>query len=316
MKEASYTSSMDTNMKQHYAVTGGAGFIGTNLVERLIADGHAVTVIDDLSAGKRERLPKEAHFLQLDVRATEDLVDAMRGADAIFHLAALPRVQYSIEHPQETFDVNVTGTLSVLEAARRAGVHKVIFASTCAVYGESEQLPLTESLPLAPKSPYALHKQMGEGLMHLYHTLYGLETASLRFFNVYGPHLDPDGPYALVIGQFLKRFAHDEPIVIFGDGEQTRDFVHVHDVVDALVRASQLDSSSDGVYNIGSGVETSIRSLAGMFSDNIQHEPPRIEPRRTCADIGHVRDVLGWEPHISLEGGIEELKREFSAGMA
>ena len=294
-----------------YAVTGGAGFIGTNVVAELLNGGHEVTVIDDLSGGKRERVPDGVRFIERDVRDTPLLINALSGIDVAVHLAAQPRVQYSIEHPKETFEVNVSGTLSVLEAARAAGVRRVVFASTSAVYGDQEVMPLTEHMEIRPKSPYALHKEMGEGLMNLYQSLYGLETVSLRFFNVYGPHLDPDGPYALVVGQFLKRAANGEPITIFGDGAQTRDFVHVHDVARAITLASESHDAPGRIFNIGSGTETSIRELATLFTDRIEHAPPRIEPRRTCADVASARAVLGWEPTVSLKDGIAALKREW-----
>lgn len=300
-------------MGKRYVVTGGAGFIGTNLVERLCADGHHVVVVDDLSAEKRERAERGAEFTCTDVRDTPALIQAVRGADTIFHLAALPRVQYSIEHPAETFSVNVCGTLSVLEAARGAGVPRVVFASTSAVYGDSDSPALSESLPVLPKSPYALQKHICEGLMRMYAELYGLETVALRFFNVFGPHLDSDGPYALVVGQFLKCIAEGKPLTITGDGEQTRDFIHVEDVVEALVRSAEMAGIGGEVVNIGSGQGTTINALARMCGGNVQYVAPRIEPRHSCADIQRARELLHWTPHVSLSAGIGELKRSLLA---
>ncbi len=241
-------------MKQKFLVTGGAGFIGTNLVEQLVSGGHEVVVVDDLSAGDAKRLPPEAIFHQLDIRDTNALTAACTGVDVVVHLAALPRVQFSIDYPAQTHDVNVTGTLSVLEAARTAGVKRVVYAASSSAYGDQEVLPLSIDLPAQPKSPYALHKYIGEEYMRLWSALFGIETVSLRFFNVYGPHLDPDGPYALVIGRFLKLAMQGQPLTITGDGEQTRDFTHVRDVVAAVEKASSVEKVGKGeVFNVGAG---------------------------------------------------------------
>lgn len=298
--------------KKTYLVTGGAGFIGTNLVEKLIADGQSVIVVDDLSAGNRERLPDAVVFHELDIRDTEALAAAAKGADVIIHLAALPRVQFSIESPVETHEVNVTGTLSVLEAAKKAGVKRIVYAASSSAYGDQETLPLSVDLPPQPKSPYALHKYIGEAYMRLWSELYGLETVSLRFFNVYGPHLDPDGPYALVIGRFLKLALEGQPLTITGDGEQTRDFTHVEDVASAIIKAATLETVGNGeVLNIGAGNQTSINELARMISDSIEYVPPRIEPKHTKADISLTKEKLDWEPTIALADGVNELKRQF-----
>lgn len=298
-----------------YVVTGGAGFIGTNLVEQLIADGHRAVVVDNLCAGTRERIPAAASFHECDVRDTHALAELSAGADAILHLAAVPRVQYSIDEPRASHSVNVDGTLSVLAAARDAGVPRVVLASSCAVYGDQDQLPLTESCPPKPQSPYALHKWIGEAYLRLWSELYGLETVSLRFFNVYGPHLDPDGPYALVVGRFLKQAAAGGPVTVTGDGEQTRDFIHVADVVRALCSAAAPHAPKRGeVYNIGSGVPTSINALAAQFRCAVEHIPPRHEVRHACADVSRARADLGWEPQVALSDGIVQLKREWGLG--
>lgn len=189
---------------QTFLVTGGAGFIGTNVVHFLVEHGHTVKVVDDLTAGKRERLPDSIDFYELDIRDTAALSTVCEGVDVLIHLAALPRLQFSIDHPQVAHDVNITGTLSVLEAARAAGVKRIVYAASSSAYGDQEILPLTTDLPPQPKTPYALQKYVGEAYMKLWSELFGLKTVSLRFFNVYGPHLDPDGAYALVIGRFLK----------------------------------------------------------------------------------------------------------------
>jgi UDP-glucose 4-epimerase len=299
-------------MKQKYLITGGAGFIGTNVVETLVAEGHEVVVVDDLSAGDAKRLPPTVAFHQLDIRDTAALTELCRGIDIIVHLAALPRVQFSIDEPVVTYAVNVTGTVSVLEAARSASVKRIVFAASSAVYGDQETLPLSINLPAQPKSPYALHKYIGEEMMRLWSVVYGVETVSLRFFNVYGPHLDPDGPYALVIGRFLKLAMAQEPLTITGDGEQTRDFVYVGDVVSAIVKASVSKNVGRGeVLNIGSGEQTSIKDLALMISSDCTHVPARLEPKHTVADISLTQEYLSWQPTITLEVGIEKLKHDW-----
>lgn len=298
--------------KQTYLVTGGAGFIGTNLVEQLVAAGQNVLVVDDLSAGNKERLPAAAAFHQVDIRDTKTLTALCAGVDVVVHLAALPRVQFSIEDPLSTHDVNVTGTLSVLEAARAAGVRRVVYAASSSAYGDQETLPLATDLPPQPKSPYAFHKYAGEVMAKLWSDLYGLETVSLRFFNVYGPHLDPDGPYALVIGRFLKLASQGEPLTITGDGEQTRDFTHVADVVAAVIKAATSSNVGHGeVLNIGAGKQTSINELAKMIGGAIEYVPPRIEPKHTLADISKTIELLDWRPQVTIEAGVAELKASF-----
>lgn len=296
-----------------YLVTGGAGFIGTNLCERLVADGMRVIVVDNLIAGNAERLPSSVTFHQIDICDTHALAEVMKGVDVVIHLAALPRVQFTIDEPVEAHRVNVDGTLSVLEAMRRTGVSRIVFATSAAIYGDQEMMPLTESMPARPKSPYGLHKYMGECMLTLWHELYGIESISLRFFNVYGPHLDPEGAYALAIGRFLKLRQEGKPITVTGDGEQTRDFVHVRDVVDAIVRASTNAHVGHGeVFNIGSGKEVSINALAALVGGPVEHIQPRVEPRVCCADATSAGRALGWTPAVTLEDGIAELKRIFN----
>lgn len=295
-----------------YVITGGAGFIGTNLAEHLIGEGHKVIIVDDLSAGKRETLPAEVEFHQVSILDTKALTEICQGVDVLVHLAALPRVQFSIEYPTEAHEVNVTGTLSVLEAARAAGVSRLVYAASSSAYGDQDVLPLSLDLPPQPKSPYALHKYVGEEYMRLWSTLYGIETVSLRFFNVYGPHLDPDAPYALAIATFLKQAAHKKPLTITGDGEQTRDFTHVSDVVAAIVLAATNETVGRGeVFNVGAGKQTSINALASMISDNIEYIPARLEPKHTLADISKTTEVLGWQPKVHIEEGIAELKHAY-----
>jgi len=299
-------------MKTKFLIIGGAGFIGTNLAECLIEAGHSVVVADDLSAGDNSaRLPKEVDFHKLDVRDTKELTDVCSGVDVIVHLAALPRVEFSIQHPQEAHDVNVNGTLSVLEAARSAGVKRVVFAASSAAYGDQQNLPLSLGLSVQPKSPYALHKYMGEQMMKLWSQIYGIETVSLRFFNVYGSHMDPHGAYALVIGRFLNLAVEGKPLTITGDGEQTRDFVHVKDVAEAIIKASAIETVGKGeVFNIGSGAETTVNEVAKLIGGDIEYVAARLEPKRSVADITETKNRLDWEATISLEEGITSLKHE------
>lgn len=299
-------------MEKTFLVTGGAGFIGTNLVEYLVKEGHTTIVVDDLSAGDAKRLPPEAIFHQLDIRDTAALTKVCAGVDVVVHLAALPRVQFSIASPVKTHDVNVNGTLSVLEAARAAGVKRVVYAASSSAYGNQDVLPLSINLSPQPKSPYALHKYIGEEYMRLWSALFGIETVSLRFFNVYGPHLDPDGPYALVIGRFLKLALEGKPLTITGDGEQTRDFTHVSDVIVAVMHAGTLTSVGKGeVFNVGAGKQTSINELARMIGGITEHIPSRLEPKHTMADISLTKEQLEWEPKINLKEGITELKLQW-----
>lgn len=299
-------------MKTKYLITGGAGFVGTNLAERLIREGKRVVIVDDLSGGKEERIPKEAIFHKLDICNTEELTKAMEGVEVVVHLAALPRVQFSIEHPFEAQRVNVDGTLSVLEAARAAGVQRIVYAASSSAYGDQDVMPLTETMQAQPKSPYGLHKYYGEVMMKLWADIHDMETVSLRFFNVYGPHLDPNGAYALVIGKFLKQRLDGQPMTITGDGEQSRDFTHVFDTIDAVIRAAESDKVGKGeVFNVGAGRNITVNEIARLIGGPVEYIAPRIEPKHTLADSSRIKEVLGWEPTIRIEDGIQMLKEQF-----
>ena len=207
-------------MAKKMVVVGGAGFIGSNLTEALVKRGGEVHVIDNLVGGKREQVDPGATLHVVDIRDALAIAPIIAGADTVFHLAALPRVQYSIEHPVETNEVNVGGVVHVLTAAREGGVRRVVYSASSSAYGDQETMPLVETMPAHPLSPYGLQKYVGELYCRLYTEVYGLETVSLRYFNVYGRNQDPEGPYALVIGKFLKQRAEGVPITITGDGEQ------------------------------------------------------------------------------------------------
>ncbi|HEY9585370.1 MAG TPA: NAD-dependent epimerase/dehydratase family protein [Candidatus Paceibacterota bacterium] len=293
-------------------VTGGAGFIGSHLVDELIRRGYAVRVVDNLIAGKKENIHPDAEFFKVDIRNMEALRPIMDGATFVFHLAALPRVQYSIEQPVETHDVNVNGTLNVLLAARDANVKRVVYSASSSAYGDQETMPLHEEMLAQPLSPYGLHKYIGEQYARVFSVVYGLPTVSLRYFNAYGSRFDPEGAYALVIGKFLKLRKNGEPLPVTGDGEQTRDFTHVRDIVSANLLAAESKNVGKGeVVNIGAGREVSINHIAKLVGGRVTHIPARLEPRRTLADNTRAKKLFGWEPRVLLEDGIAELLHEW-----
>jgi len=246
----------------------------------------------------------------VDVRDTEALPALLADADIVFHLAALPRVEYSIQNPVETHGVNVTGTVNVLASVKKGA--RVVLASSAAVYGDIDAPILSENLPAAPVSPYGLHKYASERYLALASLLYSTETVSLRFFNVYGPRLDPEGPYALVVGRFLKLRKEGKPLTITGDGEQTRDFIHTDDIVSALIAAGESSRVGKGeIINIGTGHGTSVNELADAFGGEREYLPPRIEPRASCADVTRAKDLLDFVASVSLADGVADLKREW-----
>ncbi len=292
-------------------ITGGAGFIGSNLSHALVKAGWETHIVDINPSFRKDTLPKEATLHVLDVRTTADIEKVFAGADVVFHTAAVPRVPYSIEHPVETTDQNITGTVSVLTAAARAKVRRVVYSSSGSAYGQQKTLPFVETMEAAPVHPYGLQKYVGELFAALWPTLYGIETVSLRYFNVYGQGMDPNGAYALAIGKFLLARTKGEPITIFGDGTVTRDFTHVRDVVAANMLAAESTKVGKGeVINIGAGRNISIQTLAEMFGGEIKYGPPRIESHDALADNRKAKELLGWIPTIKVEDGIAELKRE------
>jgi len=289
-------------------VVGGAGFIGSHVTDALVSRGFNVHVIDDLSAGKREYVNEKATLHVVDIVNYEDIAPIIGSAHAVFHFAALPRVQYSIEHPIETNTVNVGGLLNVLEAARSGGVKRVIYSASSSAYGDQKKMPLTEDMPAEPLSPYGLQKYVGELYCKLFSVVYGLETVSLRYFNVYGRRQDPEGAYALVIGKFLKQREEGNPLTITGDGTQTRDFTHVSDVVRANLLAMESEHVGGGeTVNIGGGKNYSINEIAGIIGGPMEYVPARIEPHDTLADTTRAKELLGWEPEVPLPEGIKEL---------
>jgi nucleoside-diphosphate-sugar epimerase len=298
-----------------YLVTGGAGFIGTNIVIELLAQGHIVRVLDNYSAGKKsERIRDGVEYMEGDIRNMEDCLRACDGMDGVFHLAAKPRVVYSVEHPLETHDNNINGTLNMLIAARDVGVKRLVFSTSSSVYGgDKGRVQLTEDIPKNPKSPYALHKLVGQEYCRLFSELYGLETVSLCYFNIYGPYLDPDGAYALVIGKFLKQLSEGRSMSICGDGEQVRDYTHVSDVVRANILAMTKDTVGAGeMINIGNNRPFSVNELAKLIGGPVEYVAPRPgDVQYSCADPSRARELLGWESTVKLEDGIMMLKKGF-----
>ena len=292
-------------------VTGGAGFIGSNLVDALIERGDEVIIIDNLLTGKRENVNPKANFYEVDIRDLDAIKPLFKGVDYVFHLAAFPRVQPSIEDPITSHDINLNGTLNVLVAARDAGVRKFIYSASSSAYGNQEKMPLSEDMPAYPISPYGLQKYKGELYARLFSDIYDLPTVSLRYFNIYGPRQSLEGAYALVIAIFTRQRLAGEPMTIVGDGEQSRDFTSVLDTVQANILAAESDKVGKGeVINIGRGQNYSVNELAKMIGGPTVNIESRIEPFETLADISLARELLGWEPTAELSEWLEEYKKE------
>jgi nucleoside-diphosphate-sugar epimerase len=296
-------------MSRRFVITGGAGFIGSHLAEALAAENE-VLVIDDLSAGRLENLAgMDAKFLKSSITDIGLLKQSFQGADCVFHQAAIASVKKSIDNPLRTNEVGIEGTLKVLLAARDAGVRRVVLASSAAVYGSSPELPKTEEMMPKPISPYAISKLAGEHYAQVFQELYGLQTVSLRYFNVFGPRQDPSSQYSGVISRFITALQSGNQPVIFGDGDQTRDFVYVKDVVKANILAS---SGATGVFNIASGKSTSLNKLLATIAKimNIDARPiyEIARPgdiRHSLADIGRAKRI-GYSPGYDLEYALKE----------
>ena len=294
-------------------VTGGAGFIGSNLVDELIQQGFSdIHIIDNFLTGKRENVNPKAVLHEMDIRDYEKIFPIFKDAKLVFHLAAMPRVQVSILDPRTTHDVNVTGTLNVFLAARDGGVKRVIYSASSSAYGDQKTLPLKEEMDARPKSPYGLQKYEGELLARLFSEIYGIETVSLRYFNVYGPRAAADGAYALVTAIFLNQRKRGEPMTVVPDGTQSRDYTHVRDVVRANILAMESAKVGKGeVINIGGGHNRTVLEVAKLIGGLTVFIEPRLEPKHTLADISKAKKLLGWEPQVKFEEGIAELKNLF-----
>ena len=295
----------------NYLVTGGAGFIGSNVVDALQKLGHEPVVLDDLSSGYRENLVPGVPFVEGDVRDLDAVTRAMVGCGVVFHVAASVGNVRSIEHPQTDSAVNVLGTLNVLETARARRIDRVVFSSSAGIFGELKTLPISEGHPQDPDSPYGTSKLAAEKMCLVYNKLYGMHNVCLRYFNVYGPHQRFDA-YGNVIPIFADRILKQEPLTIFGDGEQTRDFVNVRDVAAANVQAG-LAREARGVFNIGSGTRITINELARVMHEiaavqsGLRYAPPRMgDVRDSLADIRAARAAFGFVPRTSMTEGLEE----------
>ncbi|MDI7268700.1 MAG: NAD-dependent epimerase/dehydratase family protein [Myxococcota bacterium] len=308
-----------------HLVTGGAGFIGSHLVERLVQDGAKVRVLDDLSTGREANLAPFGDAVELlrgDVRDRNAVASAARGVRSVFHLAALVSVERSVRDPALAEDVNAIGTIRVLEAAREAGARRVVFASSAAVYGDSEVVPKREEMPADPVSPYAVSKEAAERYVRFFATHLGLPGVSLRFFNVFGPRQDPESPYAAAIPRFVSALLARHPPTVFGDGRQSRDFCPVEDVVEACVLAASSERAGAGeAINVGRGTRLDLLSLLAMLGDitgarvEPLFAPPRPgDVRHSQADLAAARAKLGFVPSASLREALERTVRWYSEG--
>ena len=303
-------------------ITGGAGFIGSHLTDRIMVAGGQVRVLDNLSTGKLENLPKDKksfEFIRGDIQEWKTVSDCVRDMDAVVHLAAVASVQASIDQPMETHRTNFDGTLNLLEASRVHGVKRLLYASSAAIYGDTATVPVSEETAPNPLSPYAVDKLSGEYYLRYYFTRFGLPATSFRFFNIYGPRQDPSSPYSGVISIFVDRLKRNQPVTLFGDGSQTRDFVYVADLVDLLARAVRRTEGVGGVFNVGTGRRYSLLQLlshlekiSGMKIDR-RHEPARLgDIKDSCADVSRLKQVFGNAPAMRFDQGLKKLLESLS----
>lgn len=299
-------------------VTGGAGFIGSNLTEALLQRGHFVRILDDFSTGKRENLIFDKAYpssevIEGDIRDFSACRKAMNRIEYVFHQAALPSVQRSIEDPETSNAINVGGTLNILLAAREEKVKRVIYASSSSVYGDTPTLPKHEEMPPDPLSPYALQKYIGERYCRLFYQLYSLETIALRYFNIFGPKQDPNSPYSAVIPKFIGALLQGRAPTIFGDGEQSRDFTYIENVVQANLLAMSAEHLHGEAINIACGKRTSLNQLLNILKEilgskqsPIHQEPRQGDVKHSLADIRKGKEILNYEPKIGIEVGLKK----------
>ena len=291
-------------------VTGGAGFIGSNLVDQLINSGIEVVILDDLSTGKQENLHPKAKWFNISLQNL-DSDFYFQGVDVVFHLAALARVQPSIKDPISFNTVNVGGTLKVLHYAHKAGVKRVVYSASSSCYGDTERFPTPETSPTNPLSPYGLQKYIGEQYCKMFSEVYGLDTCSLRYFNVYGEKMNLEGAYKLVLGIFAKQMLENKPLTITNDGEQRRDFTYVGDIVEANILAAKYSNKLNGEsFNIGNGKNYSVNEVADMLGGEKTYGEKRLEPFETLADNKKAKNILGWVPKGDLPNWIKIYKKE------
>ncbi len=295
-------------------VTGGAGFIGSHLVERLVESGCEVRVLDNFVTGRRENLAAvldDIEVIEGDVVSYERVHNAIRGSQLVFHEAALPSVARSVQDPLTSTSVNVTGTLNVLLAARDEGVRRIVYASSSSIYGANPELPATAEMTPAPISPYAVAKLAGEGFCRSFSQVFGLETVCLRYFNVFGPRQDPESPYAAVIPLFIEALLDGTQPIVYGDGEQSRDFTYIENVVEATLLAADTDGVSGEIFNVACGERTSLNEVLDQLRlETGKHVGARyVEPRpgdvpHSVADIARTKKKLGYEPAVDVRAGI------------
>lgn len=307
-----------------YLVTGGAGFIGSHIAGELMRKGHSVRIIDNFSTGKRENISSfldEIELVEADIREFKACREVVEGMDFVLHQAALTSVPLSIEDPLLTNEINITGTLNLLLASRDAKVQRLVFASSAAVYGEDPRLPKTEDMEGLPISPYALSKRVGEMYCRLFSQLYGLSTVCLRYFNIFGPRQDPFSQYASVIPNFIGKMLKDEKPAVFGDGEQSRDFLYVSNVVDANILASKARDVSGEVFNIAGGEKTTVNLLVEELNKALGKEikPSYENPRPgdiklSYADISKAKKMLKYEPTVAFSEGLNETVHWYREG--
>lgn len=309
-------------MSERYLVTGGAGFIGSNLVERLVAEGKKVRVIDNLATGKVSNLDPffdRIEFVNGDIRYLNTVMEAMNDVDYVLHQAALPSVPRSIETPLESNDVNTNGTLNLLYAAKEASVKRFVYAASSSAYGESETLPKIESMQTSPLSPYAVNKLSGEYNCKAFYNVYGLKTVALRYFNIYGPKQDPNSYYSAVIPKFIKELLTGKQPIIFGDGEQSRDFTFIENVLNANLLACVAPEKAFGrVMNCACGERITLNQLALELKKllEVDIDPKHGEPRagdikHSLADISLAKELIGYEPKIHIAEGLEKTVKWF-----
>ena len=297
-----------------YIVTGGAGFIGSNLVDELIIHGHEVHIFDNFSSGKKENCNKDDYYHRLDISDTSlnnEFLKIMKNADGIFHMAALTDVQESIKNPLEYELNNTFGTLNMLRCTCESKINRFVYSASSAVYGNTEQLPCKESNSIDPISPYAEQKYYGEVLCKIFSEVYKLETVSLRYFNIYGERQKIDGAYAAVMGIFISQILNNQPMTIRGDGEQRRDFTYVGDVVSANILSMNSKKVGFGeVINIGTGKNYSVNEIADIIGGEKINVNPVIEPRESLACTDKAKELLNWEPKTNIRNWIKKYKKD------
>ena len=297
-------------------VTGGAGFIGSNLVDLLVQKGHKVIVLDNFSTGRKSNLSnhskKNVKIIKIDISANKKIDKYFRGVNYVFHLAGLADIVPSITNPNNYFETNVKGTLNILEASKKAKIKKLIYAASASCYGIPKKYPTNEKAKTDPQYPYALSKFLGEQLVLHWAKIYKMPNVSMRFFNAYGPRSRTTGAYGAVFGVFLAQKLAKKPLTIVGNGRQTRDFIHIYDLVDAIIRAAKKGKPSE-IYNVGSGKETSVNLIAKIIGGKKIYVPKRPgEPDRSMADISKIKNHFRWRPKISISKGINMLLKNIS----